>query len=391
MRSSPNRSRAASSSGPSSGAARSPCRRSIAMTSRRASASSVASAGSSATRNRGRPCWRVPRISPSPRRVRSTSASSNPSRIVAIAYPPAGELGLGIEQDAMTLMLSATHPPAELVELEEAVALRALDQHHGRVGDVDADLDHRRRDEHVDAACDESLHRLGLLRRGHLTVQEPDLETGQLACPQALGLHAGRLGLQLLRVLDEWARHMLCRPSRKRSRMNSYALSFLLAHHPGTHRPPARRELADRGRVEIAVRGQGERPRDRRGGHVQHVRRGLARALRVQRRAVRPRSGAARRRRRRRGSRTSRRARSGRVCRRPARARRMRAAPAPRGAGAPGSPTSAARTGSAHRRAAGRALPRVAPRASRSAPSARPGGPLPARATSRGPRPRCYE
>ena len=39
-------------------------------------------------------------------------------------HPPAGELGLGIgEQDAMTLMPSATHPPAELVELGEAVAL----------------------------------------------------------------------------------------------------------------------------------------------------------------------------------------------------------------------------------------------------------------------------
>ena len=39
-------------------------------------------------------------------------------------------------------------------------------------------------------------------------MQEPDLETGQLARPQALGLHAGRLGLQLLRVLDEWADDM---------------------------------------------------------------------------------------------------------------------------------------------------------------------------------------
>ena len=53
--------------------------RSSSSTSSRASSRAGVSSGSSAAAKRGRPCWRVPRISPSPRRARSTSASLKPS------------------------------------------------------------------------------------------------------------------------------------------------------------------------------------------------------------------------------------------------------------------------------------------------------------------------
>ncbi len=65
----PKRRRAASSSGPSWPARRASRGGAAARRPRsRAATSSGVSSGSSATAKRGRPCWRVPRISPSPRR-----------------------------------------------------------------------------------------------------------------------------------------------------------------------------------------------------------------------------------------------------------------------------------------------------------------------------------
>ena len=46
------------------------------------------------------------------------------------------------------MRLAAADPAAQLVELGEAEALGVLDDHQRGVGDVDADLDHRRRDQH---------------------------------------------------------------------------------------------------------------------------------------------------------------------------------------------------------------------------------------------------
>ena len=57
-------------------------------------------------------------------------------------------------------------------------------------------------------------------------------------------------------------------------------------HHEGLHRPAPGGQLAQHGRVEVAVGGQREGARDRRGGHVQRVRREPVRGLGVQRGAL---------------------------------------------------------------------------------------------------------
>ncbi len=102
-------------------------------------------------------------------------------------------------------MLAAPDPPAQLVELAEAVALGVLDEHHGRVRDVDADLDHGRGHEHVRAAGRERRHRLLLLARAHLAVHEHDAVVLELAAAQALELGGGGAGLQRLGLLHERA------------------------------------------------------------------------------------------------------------------------------------------------------------------------------------------
>ena len=45
-----------------------------------------------------------------------------------------------------------SHPPGAVVQLREAHALGVVDHHQGRVGNVDADFDHGRRHEQLDAA-----------------------------------------------------------------------------------------------------------------------------------------------------------------------------------------------------------------------------------------------
>ena len=88
-------------------------------------------------------------------------------------------------------MRSAAHPAAELVELGQAEALRVLDQHHGRVRDVDPDLDHGRGHQDVHLAVGHALHRRLADGRRLLAVDQahPDLRKRR---SQALGLRLGR-------------------------------------------------------------------------------------------------------------------------------------------------------------------------------------------------------
>ncbi len=55
----------------------------------------------------------------------------------------------------MLLPVAAPDASAQLVKLGEAETLGALDDHQGRVGHVDADLDHGRRDQHGQLAAGE--------------------------------------------------------------------------------------------------------------------------------------------------------------------------------------------------------------------------------------------
>ena len=172
-------------------------------------------------------------------------------------------------------MLAAADPAAQLVQLGDAVALGALDHHHRRVGDVDPDLDHGRRDQHVGRAGGEGLHRRRLLRRGHLAVEDADAEVAQLGRREPLRLSLGGLALHLLGLRDQRADDeglpALAQPPadelvggrRARPRRRRRVCDRLAAGG----------QLAQRGRVEVAVGGQRERARDRRRGHVEDVRR----------------------------------------------------------------------------------------------------------------------
>ena len=85
----------------------------------------------------GAPAWRVPNRSPAPRWARSASASANPSSFAATSAEPrarlVGQRAVGRAQEADPRPAAPPHPPAQLVQLRDAEALRLLDDHHRRV------------------------------------------------------------------------------------------------------------------------------------------------------------------------------------------------------------------------------------------------------------------
>ena len=152
----------------------------------------------------------MPRSWPSPRSSRSRSASSKPSdrldERLETGLRGVGQLELRAgDQQAVRLLGATADAAAELVELREAEAVGLLHDHDRRVRDVDADLDHRRRDEHVQLALLERAHHLAALRGLEPAVQQPDPVPGELRALQPLGLLLGRTRKPRLGRLDQRA------------------------------------------------------------------------------------------------------------------------------------------------------------------------------------------
>ena len=98
---------------------------------------------------------------------------AEPSRDLAARLASAGLA----DQEAHAGMRATADASAQLVQLRDPELLGVLDQHHGRVGDIDPHLDHGRRDEHVGPPRRERRHRLLLLARAHPAVQQRQLVT----------------------------------------------------------------------------------------------------------------------------------------------------------------------------------------------------------------------
>ena len=92
------------------------------------------------------------------------------------------------------------------MQLREPEPVGVLDDHHGRVRHVDADLDDGRRDEHVELAGAELGHHRFLLLRRQLAVQQPEPQARELLVPAAARTPAvAALRLDLALVLDQRA------------------------------------------------------------------------------------------------------------------------------------------------------------------------------------------
>jgi hypothetical protein len=91
------------------------------------------------------------------------------------------------------------------VELGQPEAVGLLDDHHGRVWDVDADLDHGRGDEHVQLLRLEPPHQLAAVDGLQAPVQAADAEAAELAPLEPLGLLLGGACTRRLAFLDQRA------------------------------------------------------------------------------------------------------------------------------------------------------------------------------------------
>ena len=134
-----------------------------------------------------------------------------------------------LEEQAVRLVLVSPDPAAKLMQLREPESLGALDEHDRRVGDVDADLDDARGDEHVGVAADEAVHPLGLLACRHAPVEQLDAQIGEDGGAEALVLGGRAARAELVRLLDERADderlaalvHLASARTRTRSRARS--------------------------------------------------------------------------------------------------------------------------------------------------------------------------
>ena len=119
------------------------------------------------------------------RRARSRP-SSRPSPRAARAAVSESSCFAPRDEQAVRLLRPAPDPAAELVELREAEAVGLLHDHDRRVRDVDADLDHGRRDEDVQLARLEARHHAPPLGRSQASVQAADAVAAELgACAAA--------------------------------------------------------------------------------------------------------------------------------------------------------------------------------------------------------------
>ncbi len=171
-----------------------------------------------------------------------------------------------------------------------------LDHHDRRVRHVDADFDHRRRDQHVDLAAHERVHRRRLFVGFHPAVQQPDAQSAAQR-PRVRDDAANA------RVNSSCSATAVCSSSFSDSsisgqtqytcRRSAQALpdpvddlrAPLLADETRRHRRAARWHFIERRNVEIGVERHRERARDRRCAHHQLMR--FGESLAAQRKPLR--------------------------------------------------------------------------------------------------------
>ena len=182
------------------------------------------------------------------------------------------------QQPALRLRRAPADPAAQLVELGDAEAIGVEDHHHRGVRDVDADLDHRRGDEHVELAGAEATHHVVLLAGLHPPVEEAEAQPAQLVLGEAGERLLGRRHLELLGVLDQRADDVGLATGGDLG-AHGVPRQRLIERADGTDRldrRAPRRQLVEDADVEVAVHGHRRRARDRRRRHHEDVGHGFA-------------------------------------------------------------------------------------------------------------------
>ena len=211
-------------------------------------------------------------------------------------------------KQAQAGVLAAADATTQLVQLADAEPVGVHHEHHRGVGHVDTDLDDGRAHQNIDLPVAECGHHRVLFVGRQPAVHQPQPQPGQRSVPKVLEQldhgGGGRTTCRLPAVvgLVDARRDDIGLPSR---------LHFLGDPLPrpveplrllrdenrvGGDRLPTAGQLAQCRRLQIAINGECDGARNRRGGHHQQVRRdALWTPWRASDLAVRHRTGAARR------------------------------------------------------------------------------------------------
>ena len=95
-------------------------------------------------------------------------------------------------------MFTPTNPPAELMKLCQPEAVRALNEHNGRIGHVYANFNDGCRDQDIELPLGEQRHGGIFLLARHPPMQQPQLKLGEDARLQPLILLHGCFRLHLV-------------------------------------------------------------------------------------------------------------------------------------------------------------------------------------------------
>ena len=180
------------------------------------------------------------------------------------------------------------------MELGQPEPVGALDDHHRRRRHVDPDLDHGRADQHVQLAVAEARHLGVALGRLEPAVDQADpqrREERRASRTASLSAATAPSPSSPLSSMSGTTTNVRC-PSAASSRTFApRAVEVGRAADTGPDRDPAGRRRPEVGDVEVGIQDLAERPRDRRRGHQQDVRRpaaglGLERAALVHPEAV---------------------------------------------------------------------------------------------------------
>ena len=158
------------------------------------------------------------------------------------------------------------------MELGQAEPFRAFDDHQGRIGHIDPDLDDGGGDEDGQIAAGERRHDGVFFGALHATVDQPD--PGAEAKPEQSGALFDGGAVDALALLDQRA-YPVSLPAvgdMPAERVDDVG-NFFVADDAGFNRGSAGGHFIDPADVHLAIMGQSQRARDRGRGHDQQMRR----------------------------------------------------------------------------------------------------------------------
>ena len=170
-------------------------------------------------------------------------------------------------------MFATANATTQLVQLGDAEPASVEDHHHGGVGNIDANLDYRRCDEHVGLAGPEARHDLFLLGARHAAMQQGHLQPVELARGEVFVGFGSRARFDLVAGIDQRTHH-ICLTTGCHLGADVVPHGRLL-HFTGSpfgdDGSSSRGQLVEDADVEVAVDGHGSGAWNWRCGHDQHV------------------------------------------------------------------------------------------------------------------------